>query len=80
MRHQEVTKNSEIKPDSPIAASKDARSPLSDEDLLDLAEQRANQIEDILVSRHGITDKRIFICKPEIDTNPDGKPRVDLIF
>ena len=61
-------------------APKGARFPLSEEDILALAEQRADLIEDTLVSRHGIKDERIFICKPEIDKSPDSKPRVELVF
>jgi len=57
-----------------------SRSPLSDEEMLALAEQRADRIEDILVSQHGIKSERIFICKPEIDKNPAATPRVDIIF
>jgi len=45
-----------------------------------LAEKRADLIEETLVSRHGIQDDRIFICKPEIDQNPEAKPRVELVF
>jgi len=67
-------------PGSQTAASEDTRSPLSDEAILALAEQRANRIEDILVSQHGIKDKRIFICKPEIDEHPEAKPRVEIVF
>jgi outer membrane protein OmpA-like peptidoglycan-associated protein len=53
---------------------------LSAEAMLALAERRADLIEDILVSQHGIENKRIFICKPESDKNPDAKPRVELVF
>ena len=67
-------------PDGEIDAPKDARFPLSDEAMLALAERRADQMEDILVNQHSIKDKRIFICKPEIDKNPDAKPRVELVF
>ena len=67
-------------PGSQTAASEDTRSPLGDEAILALAEQRANRIEDILVSQHGIKDKRIFICKPEIDEHPEAKPRVEIVF
>jgi hypothetical protein len=63
-----------------IDAPKDTRLPLTDEAMLTLAERRADLIENILVSQHGIKDKRIFICKPEIDKNPDAKPRVELVF
>ena len=68
------------RPDGEIVAPKDDRFPLSNEAILDLAERRADQIEDILVSQHGIKDKRIFICKPEIDPAPEAKPRVELVF
>ena len=67
-------------PGSQTAASENTRSPLGDEAILALAEQRANRIEDILVSQHGIKDKRIFICKPEIDEHPEAKPRVEIVF
>lgn len=66
--------------DGQSSAQKNARFPLSEEVMLALAEQRADLIEEILVSRHGIQDDRIFICKPEIDKNPEAKPRVDLVF
>jgi len=56
------------------------RSAISDEEMLALAEQRADRIEDILVSQHGIKSKRIFICKPEIDNSPAAMPRVEIIF
>ncbi|MGD2186442.1 MAG: DUF748 domain-containing protein [Desulfobacterales bacterium] len=61
-------------------APQKARIPLSDEAMLVLAEQRADHIETILVNQHHIKDERIFICKPEIDKNPDAKPRVELVF
>jgi outer membrane protein OmpA-like peptidoglycan-associated protein len=61
-------------------ASEDTRLALGDEAILSLAEQRASRIEDILVNQHGIKDKRIFICKPEIDEHPEAKPRVDIVF
>jgi hypothetical protein len=62
------------------AASKDARFPLSDEAMLTLAKKRAERIEEVLVSRHGIDDKRIFIGRPEIDKSPEATPRVELVF
>ena len=66
--------------DGQSRAQKDARFPLSEEAMMALAEKRADLIEEILVSRHGIQDDRIFICKPEIDKNPEAKPRVELVF
>jgi hypothetical protein len=62
------------------AATQDARFPLSDEEMLTLAKQRADQIEAVLVGQHGIDDKRILICKPEIDKNPEATPRVEMVF
>jgi len=59
---------------------KDGRLQLSDEEMLTLAEQRANRIEDYLVTKHGIKDKRIFICAPALDKNPVATPRVELVF
>ena len=43
--------------------------------MLALAERRTDQIEAMMVSQHGIEDKRIFICKPQIDENADGDRR-----
>ena len=67
-------------PGRQTAASEDTRLPLGDEAILALAERRANRIKDILVSQHGIKNKRIFICKPEIDEHPEAKPRVEIVF
>ena len=67
-------------PGGEIDAQKEPRFPLTDEAMLQLAEQRADRIEDILVSRHGIKNKRIFICQPEIDKSPAAQPRVELVF
>jgi len=67
-------------PDRQILAPKDDHFRLSNAAILALAEQRANRIEDILVSQHGIKDKRIFICNPEIDDHPEAKPRVEIVF
>jgi outer membrane protein OmpA-like peptidoglycan-associated protein len=67
-------------PDGEIDAQKDPGFPLTDEAMLQLAQQRADRIKDILVSQHGIKDKRIFICKPEIDTSSEAKSRVELVF
>jgi hypothetical protein len=67
-------------PGRQTAASEDTRNPLGDEAILALAEERANRIEDILVNQHAIKDKRIFICKPEIDEHPEAKPRVEIVF
>jgi len=66
--------------DTKNAAQKDGRLHLSDEQLLTLAEQRANRIEDILVTKYGIKDQRIFICAPEIDKSPEATPRVEVVF
>ena len=61
-------------------AQKASRLPLTDGAMLQLAEQRADLLKDIVVSRHGIKDERIFICQPQIDENPGAKPRVEIVF
>jgi len=63
-----------------IAAQKDGGFALSEAEMLTLAEQRANRIEDYLVTQHGIKDKRIFICAPALDKNPEAPPRVEMVF
>jgi hypothetical protein len=67
-------------PGGEIDAQKEPRFPVTDAALLQLAEQRADRIEDILVSQHGIKNKRIFICQPQIDKDPAAQPRVELVF
>jgi Domain of Unknown Function (DUF748) len=62
------------------AAQKELRFPVTDEVMLRLAQQRADLIKDILVSHYDIKNKRIFICQPEIDKNPEARPRVELVF
>jgi hypothetical protein len=51
-----------------------------DTKLLELARKRAEIIEDHLVSQHEIKNNRIFICKPELDLDAEGQPRVDLLI
>ena len=51
-----------------------------DDSLQEFAKKRAELAGEQLVSQHGITDKRIFICKPENDKNAKTKPRAELIF
>jgi hypothetical protein len=63
-----------------IDRQKTPRFAATDEALLRLAEQRADLIKDILVGQHQIKDKRIFICRPEIDTSPEARARVELVF
>jgi outer membrane protein OmpA-like peptidoglycan-associated protein len=48
--------------------------------LLELARKRAEIIEDHLVSQHAIKNSRIFICKPELDLDAEGQPRVYLLI
>ena len=76
----EAPSEKETASDGNSGAPAKSRSPLSDEEMLALAEQRADRIEDMLVSQHGIKNNRIFICKPEIDQDPEGQPRVELVF
>jgi hypothetical protein len=65
------TKDKEKKPEAP---------PVTKKNLEDLARERAKAIENILVSKHGIDNSRIFICHPKIETVNNNNPRVELIF
>jgi hypothetical protein len=51
---------------------------ITDEELLDLAATRADTVKNILVNDHKIDAARLFLCKPAIDQEKDGKPRIDL--
>ena len=50
-----------------------------DDPLLELAQTRAEVIEDHLVNQYEIENKRIFICKPELDKNAEAPPRAELL-
>lgn len=52
--------------------------PIPDEQLLSLARQRAEAVEDYLVRQHGLSASRTAICRPVIDTGETAIPRVDL--
>jgi hypothetical protein len=77
---QSPSSETKSKTAEPMGAQKEPIPPLIDENLMDFVERRADQIEDLLLGQHGIKDTRIFICKPEIDKNPDAKPRVEFVF
>jgi hypothetical protein len=51
---------------------------IADEQLLELAATRADTIKNMLVNDHQIDAARLFLCKPAIDQDKDGKPRVDM--
>jgi len=53
---------------------------IGDEQLLDLASQRAAAVTDYLVSKHSISASRLVACQPSIDSTPAGKGRVDLLI
>jgi hypothetical protein len=66
---------------SAVEANSKARPPvfiISDEQLLELASTRADTVKNILVNDHKIDAARLFLCKPAIDQEKDGKPRIDL--
>ena len=50
-----------------------------DNQLLDLAQKRAESIKDHLIGLYKIDNKRIFICKPELDKNAEAPPRAELL-
>jgi len=45
---------------------------------LALAKQRAEALKDYFANQHGIATDRLFLCDPELDTDAEAKPRVDL--
>jgi hypothetical protein len=52
----------------------------SDETLATLAKDRARAIKQQLVTDYGISPERLFVCHPEIDTQADALPRVELLI
>ncbi|MFH1672966.1 MAG: DUF748 domain-containing protein [Pseudomonadota bacterium] len=48
------------------------------EELLELAQKRAEAVKDYLTSQGGIEPQRLFIGNPEIDNDTKAKPRVDV--
>lgn len=48
------------------------------EQLQALAHRRAAVAKDYLVSRRGIAAERLFVCKPELDSAAEAKPRLEL--
>ncbi len=54
--------------------------PITDEQLLSIAKERAFVVKDILIEKHGIDSGRLISCKPEIDSDTKDKPRVELLI
>jgi hypothetical protein len=56
--------------------------PVTDQQLLDLAKQRAGFVKDHLVTKYGATASRLVACTPHIDDaeDDDNVPRVDLLI
>ena len=52
----------------------------TEERLQALARERASVIKEHLVDQHGITAERLFICNPEVDSQEDASPRVELLL
>jgi len=48
------------------------------EALLDLASARAFAIKDLLIEKYGIEERRLLVCRPEIDEKPEARPRVEI--
>jgi hypothetical protein len=53
--------------------------PPTDEELRQLAQNRADLVKDILVNRHGIDHERLYLCLPEIVETPKAEPVVELL-
>jgi hypothetical protein len=48
------------------------------EQLTNLATQRSEAVRNYFNRQHSIDVKRLFLCRPEIDTDEEAKPRVDI--
>jgi hypothetical protein len=68
--------------DSKTAGSVKGVKPVTDQQLLDLAKQRAGFVKDALVTKYGVTASRLVACTPHIDAaeDDDSMPRVDLLI
>lgn len=51
---------------------------VADQTLLGLAEQRARAIQDVLVRSHQVDPGRLFVCQPELESDPDARARAAL--
>jgi hypothetical protein len=68
-----------VPPPSTTAASPPALV-VPDEQLLQLAEQRAATVTDLLVTEHGVSASQLVTCQPSIDSKADAQGRVDLLI
>ncbi|MBL3601323.1 MAG: DUF748 domain-containing protein [gamma proteobacterium endosymbiont of Lamellibrachia anaximandri] len=53
---------------------------VTNEKLLELARQRAESVEDYLVTKHAVDPSRTAVCRPELDENEKAAPRVDVLI
>jgi hypothetical protein len=69
-------------PDSKAVEPVKGAAPVTDEQLLELASQRAEFVKDRLVIKHGVSASRLVACTPNIDDaeDDDNVPRVDLLI
>ena len=51
---------------------------ISEDALHELAAARAEQVKHVLVEQYKIDQGRLFLCRPQVDTDPKGRPRVEL--
>ena len=73
-----VPKETDSKTAGPVKGVK----PITDQQLLDLAKQRAGFVKDRLVTKYGVSASRLVACTPHIDAaeDDDNMPRVDLLI
>ena len=57
-----------------------AMPPISDDQLLLLANQRAAAVEEYLINRQDVNPGRLVACQPRMDADAAAKPRVDLLI
>ena len=65
------------KQDKPVTAT----GSVGDEELLELARERARTVKDFLVTGHGVTASRLVDCQPRVESaDEDNAPRVELLI
>lgn len=54
--------------------------PADPEALSDLASERGRAVKSYLANAGGVSDERLFECRPEVESDESAKPRVELRF
>jgi len=75
----EILKKKQTKTQNTDQANKKPKLPeIPDSVLLNIAQQRADNLKGALINEHKITADRLFSCLPKIDSEPGTDPRVEV--